>query len=66
MTVSGKINYEYLFPQKYKFRAIYDRNYNHRWDTGDYMKDLQPEEVVNFPKILEIRANWEVEEDWRL
>jgi hypothetical protein len=66
VTGSGKLNYEYLTPQKYKFRAINDRNKNNRWDTGTYLKNLQPEEVINFPKTLEIRANWEVEEDWSL
>jgi len=63
---SGKIRFEYLNPKKYKIKAILDKNNNGRWDTGAYFKKLEPEEVFFFPKTLEIRANWEVEESWDL
>jgi len=61
---SGKIRFDYMNPGKYKIKAILDRNKNRRWDSGNYKKNLQPEEVIYFPKILEIRANWDVEETW--
>jgi len=61
---SEKIRFTYLTPGKYKLKMIHDRNRNNRWDTGNYSKKLQPEDVTYFPKIIEIRANWDIEETW--
>ncbi len=47
---------------KYKIRAILDVNANGQWDTGNYWEHLQPEKVYYFPKTLELRNNWEIEE----
>ena len=62
----GKLKFEYLFPGKYKIKLIKDRNRNGKWDTGNFRKKLQPEEIFYFPKLIEIRANWDVEENWAL
>jgi len=62
----GKIHYEYLSPGKYKVKCIYDRNRNGRWDTGHYRTKLQPEEVFYFPSVIEVRANWDIEEIWNV
>jgi hypothetical protein len=64
ITGSGKINFDFMPPGKYKIKAINDRNNNRRWDTGNYGLKIQPEEVIYFQKIVEIRANWDVEETW--
>ena len=61
---SQKVRFPYLLPGRYKIKEIYDRNRNGHWDTGNYQKKIQPEEVRYFPKILEVRPNWEVEETW--
>jgi len=63
---NGKVRFEYVLPGKYKVKAILDRNHNKKWDTGNYRKNLQPEEVSYFSKTVEIRANWDVEENWNL
>ncbi|MCD4745231.1 MAG: Ig-like domain-containing protein [Bacteroidales bacterium] len=60
------IKYEYLNPGNYKLKAILDVNNNLKWDTGDYLKKTEPEKVFYFPGIINIRANWDVEEDWEL
>jgi len=39
---------------------------NNRWDSGDYFRHIQPEAVSYFPRTLELRANWDVEESWEL
>jgi hypothetical protein len=59
-----QMEFNYLNAQKYKLKAIYDQNRNKCWDTGVYLNKIQPEEVLFFPDIIEIRANWEVEEAW--
>ena len=58
------ITYEYLDPGKYLVKIIFDKNKNGRWDTGDYFKKTEPENVTYFNKLLNIRANWEIEESW--
>ena len=61
---------EYVFanvnPAKLRLRLIEDRNGNRRWDTGSFLQQRQPERVWYFPPIVELRANWEVEETWHL
>lgn len=46
-------------PASYRLRVIFDTNENGKWDTGSYLKNIQPERVSYFPKIIELRPNWE-------
>jgi hypothetical protein len=55
-----------LNPGKYTARIILDSNRNGRWDTGRYLKGLQPEKVLIFSKDINLKANWEVEEPWEI
>ncbi|MFK8269272.1 Ig-like domain-containing protein [Capnocytophaga cynodegmi] len=59
---------EYVFeninPGKYKIRIIEDKNKNKIWDTGNFLKRIQPERILYYPNLVELRANWEVEEVW--
>ena len=43
-------------------RIIYDDNGNRKWDTGNFLLNIQAEEVYYVKTILEAKANWEVEE----
>jgi hypothetical protein len=43
-------------------RLIFDSNENGQWDTGNYLKKNQPEKVLYYPRELEVRANWELDE----
>ena len=52
-----------LSPGDYEIRVLFDANKNGIWDTGDYATYLQPEKTINFPKKLNIRANWDNEQD---
>ena len=45
-------------------RCFIDSNGNNHWDTGDYATGLQPEEVFYFPQPINLRAQWDVEQDW--
>ncbi len=58
--------FRYVDPAKYSFKIIFDNNKNRRWDTGNYLKKIQPEKVVYFKKTLDIKANWEYEEKWEV
>lgn len=52
-----------LKPDKYYVRLVLDLNNNGKWDTGNYAEKRQPEEVFYMPKMFDIRANWDLEEE---
>ena len=62
--VNGVAEFYYLKPQKYYMRLIVDRNNNGVWDTGDYDKDQQAEEVYYYPEEIECKAKWDLTESW--
>lgn len=64
--VKGKAEFFYLTPGKYYVRLINDTNGNGVWDTGNYAKNIQPEEVFYYPQMLELRALWETEQEWNV
>ena len=65
VTEDGMADFYYLNPNtKYYIRLFIDRNGNGVWDTGRFEDGLQPEEVYYFPKVWEMRANFEFEETW--
>ena len=51
-----------LDPKNYRVRIIFDENDNGKWDTGSYLNKLQPERIIYYPDLIEIRANWEKNE----
>ena len=65
VTEEGTADFYFLNPStKYYIRLFNDHNNNGVWDTGDYDKKIQPEEVFYFPKVWEMKANFEFEENW--
>ena len=49
-------------PEKYTLRVVYDDNHNKMWDAGNFLAKRQSEEVFYFPKEIDVRANWDVEQ----
>lgn len=64
--VDGVADFKYLMPGTYYLRAIEDRNGNNKWDTGNYLRKIQPENVYYKPESVNLRANWDVEEEWNV
>ena len=64
--IDGILTFEYINPSVYKLKLIYDDNGNKIWDTGNYLKKIQPEHVLYFQGEINIRANWDVEQDWNI
>ncbi len=62
--VNGVAEFYYLKPDKYYMRMIVDRNGNGKWDTGDYDKDQQAEEVYYYPGFIECKEKWDMTETW--
>jgi hypothetical protein len=62
----GIIKFNYVAPGKYLIRFIIDENNNGKWDTGHYLKGIQPEKIVVYQddkmnNEIQVRANWEYE-----
>ncbi|MBF4982870.1 hypothetical protein FNJ87_00440 [Nonlabens mediterrranea] len=59
---NGIYAFENIDPGSYLIRVIYDANKNGRYDTGNFLKGLQPEAVVYLPELITLQANWDVRE----
>lgn len=60
------VRFEYMAPGNYNLRAILDQNKNGYWDTGNYAHKRQAEKVIYLNSEIELRANWDYEENWNL
>lgn len=66
MLNNGKIEFPLLDKGKCRLRIIYDLNNDGKWTTGDYMTSRQPEPVSFYPQEIEIRENFDYDQDWNL
>lgn len=54
-------------PGDYELRILYDDNKNGVWDPGQFFgKKKQPEKVVQVPRKITVKANWDNESDFAL
>ena len=63
---SDYYEFKYLLPGKYLFRYIRDKNGNKKWDTGNYLKKIQPEMVYYSTDTIDLRANWDINQRLRI
>lgn len=61
-----EINFDGILPTQYLLRVIYDDNENGKWDTGNYLQKIQPEQIIYFTKPIDVRANWDVNQVFNL
>ncbi len=64
MTESGYLRFDHIAAGTYRLRAVVDADGNGRWTEGNYALRRQPEEFFLYPKYLELRERWEMEEQW--
>ena len=57
--ISGTYLFNFLDPDTYHIKVVHDRNGNGKWDTGNYLKGIQPEVVEFLPREIKVRANWD-------
>lgn len=62
----GEYAFENLTPSKYYVRVILDKNNNGRWDSGSFLSRTSPEPVYHYPPLLDVRANWDLQETFIL
>jgi uncharacterized protein (DUF2141 family) len=58
----GNYSFKFLDAAKYRVRLIEDANQNKKWDTGNYLEKIQPEQVIYYWKEIDVRANWDMNE----
>lgn len=65
-TKETEVYFEAIQPSTYQVRLFYDNNKNQIWDTGNFKNKLQPEEMIYFPALIDVRANWDVDQELEL
>jgi uncharacterized protein (DUF2141 family) len=50
-----------LDPGQYRIKFIHDSNSNSKWDTGNFLKKIQPEIIEFYKEPVLVRSNWDVE-----
>jgi uncharacterized protein (DUF2141 family) len=63
---SNVVTFDLLEPSKYTLRVIYDDNKDKLWTPGNFIEQRQSEEVIYFPKEIDVRSNWDVEQPFDL
>ncbi len=61
---NGVVVFSYLMPKKYYLRLYIDTDGNGKWTNGEYKQKRQPESIYYFPYNIEVRAFWDIEEEW--
>lgn len=60
----GKAELYYLRPKEYYLRCFFDRNGDGKWTPGQWSSRTPPEEMYYLPTVLNVRANWDLNQDW--
>lgn len=60
----GQILIPYISPGNYYARLFIDRNDNGKFDAGSLADTLMPEDMYYYPKRMQLRKNWAVEQAW--
>ncbi|NOQ27574.1 MAG: hypothetical protein GQ564_19600 [Bacteroidales bacterium] len=55
------LEYDFLPPKEFIFKIIIDKNFNGKWDSGEYLNHIQPEEVLYHKDKIGVRSNWDIE-----
>lgn len=63
---SDRLTMRFINPGTYYLRTFFDSNPNGKWDTGNPLDSIQPEDVFYFAKKINLRKNWDVEQTWNL
>ncbi len=64
--VNGIADFPYQNPGTVYARLYIDSNSNGKWDTGNLVDSVQPEEVYYYPKKVVLKKNWDISQDWNI
>lgn len=57
-------DFRFVAPGTYYARLFIDANENGKWDTGNFAEHIQPEETYYYPRKIELKKNWDVDQTW--
>lgn len=63
---AGRAEMYYLNPGEYYLRCFFDHNGDGLWTPGQWSTRTPAEEVYYLPTLINIRANWDLNQDWNL
>ncbi len=63
---ASPVDFNEVTPGIYFLRVIFDSNQNGVYDSGDYLKKIQPERVSYALEPVEVRAGWDTIEEFIL
>ena len=61
---NNKAVFKYVTPGKYYARIFEDHNGNGIYDTGNLASIRQPDVSYYYPKMINVKQNWDKEETW--
>jgi hypothetical protein len=47
-------------------KAIFDKNNNGIWDSGNLKEKIVPEEICYYQSVIKVRSNWDNKDTWSL
>ncbi len=53
------LTYDNIISGSYHAELIYDKNENKIWDTGNYLKNIQPERIIYYPDDIIVKPGWD-------
>jgi hypothetical protein len=65
-TDAAEVKFDILKPGDYFVRILVDNNGNGYWDEADFKNRIFAEDAYIFYKKINIKALWEIKEDWDL
>jgi hypothetical protein len=62
----GEVKFELIDKGRYRMKAIYDIDSSRTWTNGDFGLMRNPEAVTYYQGELDVKINWDLEQDWDL
>ncbi|MFT4601568.1 MAG: hypothetical protein ACI857_001749 [Arenicella sp.] len=59
-----KLTFDELLPGDYQLRLIFDVDANGEWSTGSLEDAIEPENVIYYSGLVNVKSKWEKEVDW--
>lgn len=64
--IANTASFRYLNPGKYYMRITLDYDGDGKWSPGNYEENRDPDETFYYPKVLNIKKNWDYNQSWDL
>lgn len=66
ITENNTIDFNNIDSGKYYIRIIFDENENKKYDSGNFLLRIDPEKVIYYPEVIDVRAGWDLVQEFIL